>query len=77
MQWKAKPKVKEGDRRTREHFALFPVRIGDTYVWLETYFEVEEWRLNPGWPGNHESSETPDYWGWKTVEWRAEGGVKN
>ena len=39
MKWKTNPTIlKNGDRRTKIKFALFPIETDDGYtVWLETY----------------------------------------
>lgn len=46
MKWKTIKKVpKEGDKRTKRKFALFPVETNyDLTVWLETYESVQEYR---------------------------------
>jgi hypothetical protein len=46
MKWKTiKVQPKEGDRRTKRKFALFPVETNyDLTVWLETYESVQEYR---------------------------------
>jgi hypothetical protein len=45
MKWKTVNKVsKQGDKRTKRKFALFPVKTNDYTVWLETYDSVQEYR---------------------------------
>lgn len=46
MRWKRKPlNVKIGDQRWVQRFAFMPTLVGDEVVWLETYWEMEEYRL--------------------------------
>ena len=51
MRWNRAPH-KLGDRRTRKKFAIVPVTIGDTWVWLEHYMVVQERMKDPldEWP---------------------------
>jgi len=51
MRWKKKiPKPKKarcvGEERTQYRFAIFPVLIGNEWVWWEQYKEIEVWAKN-------------------------------
>jgi hypothetical protein len=50
MKWKTNRKEpKEGDRRTKRKFALFPIVTDYDYtVWLETYDSIQEYRYSAG-----------------------------
>ena len=39
------PQPKLGDTRCRRRFAFFPVRIGDTVIWLEHYEQTDVYEL--------------------------------
>ena len=47
MKWKAKypanPKI--GDRVVQKEFAFLPTRVGEHWVWLESYYEVFVYRM--------------------------------
>jgi hypothetical protein len=49
MKWLCGPEYKEGDRITRQLFALFPTMVDYNgtkhWVWLEKFEEVREYRL--------------------------------
>lgn len=44
MRWKVKPEPKLREQRTIKKFAWFRVRVGDQYVWLESYLEIQEYQ---------------------------------
>lgn len=44
MRWKAKVVPELGDTREVEKFALFPTKIHDYTVWLESYYSLQEYR---------------------------------
>ena len=46
MRWSAQPKPRQGDLRTVTRFALWPTRIGDSYVWLEKFTETQIYRFD-------------------------------
>ena len=46
MRFKVKPQADHGDIRTRTRFAWLPVTIGDTNVWLESYFANERYVIS-------------------------------
>jgi hypothetical protein len=50
MKWRTNRVVpKEGDRRTKRKFAVFPIETTYDYtVWLETYDSVQEYRWSAG-----------------------------
>ncbi len=35
---------KPGDKREKISFALFPVKIQDNWVWLESFIKVQEYK---------------------------------
>jgi len=43
MKWKADPTPKVGDIRKWRVFAWRKTKVGDYWVWLETYQVTEEW----------------------------------
>lgn len=54
MKWKIKkPNCKVGDLRDRKVFAWRKTKVGDYYVWLETYYVREQYFQpisgTPGW----------------------------
>jgi hypothetical protein len=50
MKWSVKKKAvshpRYGDKRDLCKFTLFPKRIGEHWVWLERYYELQEYRYN-------------------------------
>ena len=42
MKWKIKPKPKIGDLLVTTNFAYLPVTIGNTRIWLEEYYSIDE-----------------------------------
>ena len=50
MKWRTNRIVpKEGDKRTKRKFAVFPIETEYDYtVWLETYDSVQEYRWSAG-----------------------------
>jgi hypothetical protein len=47
MKWKSKPEPKEGDKKTKHKFALFPVKVQDKWVWFEKYIAIYEYKKYP------------------------------
>ena len=54
MRWKSSPKLKEGDRITKEKFLFFPRLVGDKWVWLEwVKFHYQYCYVHLGYQGAH------------------------
>ena len=49
MQWKTKSKPEYNSMRKVIKFALLPVKVGDTWVWLEYYEQTQFWGLFDRW----------------------------
>ena len=50
MIWYPAPDPKEGEYRTVRRFAWFPVTlISGARLWLERYYETEQWVVDRGW----------------------------
>lgn len=47
MRWKAKTPAnpKFGDKIVQKQFAFLPTRVGEHWVWLESYYEVFVYRV--------------------------------
>jgi hypothetical protein len=48
MRWQAK-NYQRGDRRRRIRFALIPVKIHNTWIWLEKYYSIQSYSYGWGW----------------------------
>jgi len=48
MKWKAKypANPKFGDMAVQKEFAFLPTRVGEHWVWLESYYEMYVFRLS-------------------------------
>lgn len=44
MKWNSKPKPREGDKKQKVKFALFPTKVENTWVWLEKYIQFYEYQ---------------------------------
>lgn len=53
MRWIKKKRTT--DKRIVRRFAWLPYLIGDTWIWLEMYYELKEWN--------------PNYGGWYTIDY--------
>lgn len=62
MKWKINPAPKVGDIRKRRVFAWDITKVGDYYVWLETYQVTEEWTVH----------KPIDVWDWPHRSWWCE-----
>jgi hypothetical protein len=59
MKWNAKPDPRPLEVRTVTRFAFFPKRIGDKWVWLETFQEFQQYTKYSSWAYNK--------WVWSTI----------
>ena len=50
MKWKAKTPANPqfGDKLIQKEFAFLPTRVGEHWVWLESYYEMYVFRWNRG-----------------------------
>lgn len=57
MRWPVKQKEKVGAKKTVKRFALWPRRIDQINIWLESYWQVYEWKWETfyvdGFEGEH------------------------
>lgn len=50
MRWNATIYPNNGDKRKVTEFAFFPTLVEDKYVWLESYWSIQEYSaIHAGW----------------------------